>query len=344
MASSSPTVVLLLLLPLLSLAKLVRAQGNVSPDSSLTAGDSNSWRSPSEDFAFGFRKTENEGFLLAIWFDKIPEKTVIWWANGGKLSPQGSKVELTEKGLVLSDPSRINIWEVTMGRVSGASMLDTGNFVVRDGASSILWETFSQPTDTIVPTQVLDRDGVIVSRYSTTSYLDGRFALMMQGDGNLVLYNPPVADPTNAYWASQTTPTGYQLIFNQTGLIYLTGLSGNVLRTITNSTLSSGDFYHRAVLEHDGVFRQYVYPRNGGSGWSTNQSSSVPLDICTSVRRTIGGGVCGWNSYCILGDDHRPKCNCPPSFSYIDPLNEMKGCKPEFVPQSCEEGITVKLV
>ncbi|KAL6347802.1 hypothetical protein AAG906_026331 [Vitis piasezkii] len=46
---------------------------------SLLASDgSSSWKSPSGDFAFGFRPlADGSLFLLAIWFEKIPERTIV---------------------------------------------------------------------------------------------------------------------------------------------------------------------------------------------------------------------------------------------------------------------------
>lgn len=81
---------------------LVNAQtdNRVALGSSLLAsGNSSSWKSPSGDFAFGFRLLENQNlFLLAIWFNKIPDKTVVWCANGDSPAPKGSKLELTNDG------------------------------------------------------------------------------------------------------------------------------------------------------------------------------------------------------------------------------------------------------
>lgn len=349
MASSIPAVLLLLLLLLLlSLAKLPRtqAQSNITLGSSLTAEDgSSSWKSPSGDFAFGFQKVGSRTFLLAIWFENIPEKTVIWWANGVNLALQGSKVELTERGLNLSNPDGVKIWpQVEVSGVNNAYMLDTGNFVLVDKAGNELWETFRHPSDTILPTQVLDLETSIVSRNSATSYSSGRFTFRMQADGNLVMHTLPIIDSSNTYWATSTVGSGYQVIFNQTGEIYLTSRNGTIIRTITSETVSSRDFYQRAVIDHDGVFRQYVYPKNARSisgrvpGWSTI-SSPVPPNICTSMRVSIGAGACGLNSYCILRDDQRPRCECPHGYSYIDPSNEMDGCKRDFLPQSCDKGI-----
>ncbi|GAY43614.1 hypothetical protein CUMW_075860 [Citrus unshiu] len=65
------------LLPFLSAA-------NIPLGSALSSTSNNSsWISPSRDFAFGFRQLNNNSdlFLLAIWFNKIPERTIIWHAN-----------------------------------------------------------------------------------------------------------------------------------------------------------------------------------------------------------------------------------------------------------------------
>ncbi|KAI9116482.1 hypothetical protein K1719_012649 [Acacia pycnantha] len=72
-----------------------------------SSSSSSSWLSPSGEFAFGFRATNNDQnlYLLGIWYDKIPDKTIVWWANGDNPAPEGSKVELTTKGqFILSGP------------------------------------------------------------------------------------------------------------------------------------------------------------------------------------------------------------------------------------------------
>ncbi|KAF2309233.1 hypothetical protein GH714_001292 [Hevea brasiliensis] len=107
---------------------------NISLGSSLTAQiDDTHWASPSGDFAFGFQQIENDGYLLAIWFNKVPKRTIVWSANRNNLVQSGSEVQPTTDGqLVLNDQSGRQIWNANSvaAGVSYAAILDTGNFVL----------------------------------------------------------------------------------------------------------------------------------------------------------------------------------------------------------------------
>ncbi|CAK7339225.1 unnamed protein product [Dovyalis caffra] len=66
-----------------------QTSGNVSIGESLAAMDQNlPWLSPSNDFAFGFRQlSDNDDFfLLAMWYYKIPDRDIVWYANGDRKS------------------------------------------------------------------------------------------------------------------------------------------------------------------------------------------------------------------------------------------------------------------
>ena len=69
-------------------------------------------------------------------------------------------------------------------------------------------------------------------------------------------------------------------------------------------------------------------------GWST--LSFIPSNICLRIEGDTGSGACGFNSYCSLEDD-RKICQCPLGYTFIDPEDVMKGCKQNFVPQSCDK-------
>ncbi|KAK6925696.1 Bulb-type lectin domain [Dillenia turbinata] len=344
-AFALPRLVRLMLLLLLPCSCI--AQRNISLGSSITANASASiWVSSSGDFAFGFQEIGAKGFLLAVWFNKIPEKTIVWCANCENLVPGGSKVQLTVNGaLVLSDPNGRQIWtaESAGTNVSYAAMLDSGNFVLANQNSVNLWESFDHPTDTILPTQPFNLGSNLVARYSEINYTNGRFLFMLRDDGNLVLSttNYPQDSVNAPYWETNTAGSGYQLIFNQSGSIYLIAQNKTIVSNISSDTSSTRDFYHRAIVDFDGVFRHYVYPKSGGlssQGWKNAWTvlDYVPPNICMAAPEQVGSGPCGFNSYCQIGDDQRPTCLCPLGYSYLDPQDEMNGCRQDFESQNCE--------
>ncbi|KAI4368598.1 hypothetical protein MLD38_017140 [Melastoma candidum] len=165
----------------------------------------------------------------------------------------------------------------------------------------------------------------------------------MQEDGNLVLYNTAYqADSSNpAYWSSNTEGSGYELVFNESGQVYLTARNESIIDLIHFSGSSTDEFYQRVVLEHDGVFMQYVYPKSSNSGrpmnWTTAASKPIPDNICLVRSQNLGSGPCGFNTICTLGNDQRPTCNCPPQgYVWLDPEDHTKGCRQDFAPQSCD--------
>ncbi|CAL8998544.1 unnamed protein product [Prunus brigantina] len=70
---------------------------------------------------------------------------------------------------------------------------------------------------------------------------------------------------------------------------------------------------------------------------SRNISSGSSPNICSSITEDMGGGVCGFNSLCRLGDEGRPICECPHGYTFIDRNDVRKGCKQTFVPQNCDQ-------
>ncbi|KAI3444952.1 hypothetical protein Pfo_001617 [Paulownia fortunei] len=340
---------LFLLISVFSLLSNILAAGqsdcSINLDSVLSAGgNSPPWLSPSGEFAFGFRPllpsaSNNEDlFLLAIWFDKIPEQTIVWSKNDHPV-PEGSRIQLTNEGqLILYNSQGLEIWKAQTGneRSTCAAMLNSGNFVLINVDSSYIWESFNMPTDTILPGQRLSMNGNLTSRQSEKNYTDGRFQLRMQGDGNLVLYTIflPTEVVNGAYWASGTVRpnSGSQLVFDEAGYIYIEEGNQNIFN----------DFYYMARIDSDGVFRHYNHPRRNyiadvrscTSAWSIVQTT--PEDMCNAITTSLGSGACGYNSYCV-NSDGRPNCFCPEGYSPLDPLDMHRGCKPNFQLPSCQQ-------
>jgi serine/threonine protein kinase len=227
---------------------------------------------------------------------------------------------------------------------SYAAMLDTGNFVMYSSTGKPIWQSFDNPTDTMLPSQVLQLEKTFTSRLMATDYSPGRFILSVQGDGNLVFYTVALVSRNqySPYWASNTVGNGTRLVFNETGDIYFVLQNGSFLVTSSQLDVAS-DFYQRATLDYDGVFRQYVHPKTNsirakggwGDGWT--MVDLLPKNICSSDGSELGSGICGFNSYCTSNSNQTViDCECPPYYSFLDPNQKYKGCKPDFSPQSCQ--------
>ncbi|PRQ35336.1 putative protein kinase RLK-Pelle-SD-2b family [Rosa chinensis] len=275
--------------------------------------------------AFGFRKIGNAGFLLAICFANIHEKTIVWSANRNNPVQQGSKVEFSFDGkFTLTDirtDKRTNIADGQSTDTTGvayAAMLDTGNFVLAAQNSTYLWQSFDHPTDTILPTQTLNLNS----------------SLFAQLRRKIQVYS---RSPNFLYWSIETG-SGFQVIFNQSGSIYLTPQNGSTLHVVLEDPVSTQDVYQRATLDYDGVLRHYMHQKSTDSlsAWST--FTVIPPNICTAILEYTGGGACGFNSLCRHDEDAaHTNCSCPPSYILIDQDDERKGCTQNFVPQSCDK-------
>ncbi|XP_065865696.1 G-type lectin S-receptor-like serine/threonine-protein kinase LECRK4 [Euphorbia lathyris] len=322
----------------------------VTVGDSLTAGDvTEPWVSPSGDFAFGFQQLEKKDlYLLAIWYNKIPDRTIVWYANGDNPVPTRSKVELTsDRGIVLTSPESKEIWSssISTGEAAYGLMDDTGNFMVTSTTTKTLWQSFEDPRDTLLPGQTLERGGRILnSRLRETNFSLGNFQFCLIRDGNGVLNfnNLSTAFAYDAYYWTNTVDSnvsnaGFRIVFNESGYLYVLRAS-DIRELITpGRVVSATEYYHRVVLHFDGVLAQYSYPKNSNSSnvkWEV--IFGAPNNICNSLSE-IGAGPCGFNGVCNLIEDHRATCACPPRFSLLDPNDEYGGCKPDFHTQFCED-------
>ncbi|KAJ4724153.1 Receptor-like protein kinase [Melia azedarach] len=346
-----PFLLLLSSFLMLPFSTVAQSNGSISVGASLSATqNSSSWLSSSGDFAFGFQPLEdnNNLFLLSIWYAKIPGKTIVWYANGDKPAASGSKVQLTaDHGLVLTGPQGDEMWksEPIIGTVARGVFNDTGNFVLFSSNSDKSWESFKNPTDTILPSQTLERGLFLSSRRSETNFSKGRFRFQLKTGGNLVLttINLPTDQTNEPYYEtktgqeeSNTSGYGSQVLFNQSGYMYLLLENDQRFPLTTSVDSSSSNFYYRATINSDGVFTQYQYPKSSSrdEGWTAYWS--IPDNICKASFVSTGSGTCGFNSVCRLTSDRRPYCECPRGYSLMDPNDKYGSCKPNYT-QSCAD-------
>uniref|UniRef100_A0A2N9EQ58 non-specific serine/threonine protein kinase n=1 Tax=Fagus sylvatica TaxID=28930 RepID=A0A2N9EQ58_FAGSY len=310
MASAlAPFHCLLVLVITLLVPAIAQVYNNISVGSALFATDDNStWTSPSGDFAFGFRRLEQDQFLLAIWFAKIPDETIL-------------QVDRSCGG-----PKTVRIL-----KYQAPAMLNTGNFVITSTNSSIIWNSFNEPTNTMLPTQVLDFRSNLFSSMSKESYKGGKFQLRFTVKQQNISYsynlmlNQIDVYTKNPYGAYYTSPDVSELILDKSGYLQVKNSQGSISNLSTQ--VLRIDSYYRATLDFDGIFRLYAYPKNftGNQSWSAIWY--VPENICLDIFDTFGSGSCGYNNICSLGAYGKPECQCAPGFSLLDVNNKYSGCK-----------------
>ncbi|PQQ02064.1 G-type lectin S-receptor-like serine/threonine-protein kinase LECRK3 [Prunus yedoensis var. nudiflora] len=93
---------------------------------------------------------------------------------------KGFKVKLTADGQFRLNEAATGkqIWVADSAGtgVAYAAILDTRNFVLANLKSINLWESFDQPTDTILPTQTLNQEAIL---------FDIRKQITQEGDSSL---------------------------------------------------------------------------------------------------------------------------------------------------------------
>jgi hypothetical protein len=297
-------------------------------NSSIIAGSNATLLSLSGDFAFGFYALQSGLYLVGIWFERIPERTLVWSANRDLPVERGSSIQLTNAGqLVLAYVNGSNENIYNGAAASSGTMENDGNFVLRDESSKILWQSFDSPTDTLLPGKVLVQGQKLYSNAKGNSnYSTGDFKLEVQKDGNLVLSAYHFAD--TGYWTTQTFGGNVSLVFDHSASLYLNSSSNDVIKSITRNISSPvEDYYHRATVEDHGNFRQYIYHKRNGGGWKRVWSANNDPCFVTSI--------CGQNGMCNSPDDETMSCSCLPGYLPIDPSDVSKGCYLENVVNYC---------
>ncbi|KAM7497580.1 hypothetical protein LguiA_021994 [Lonicera macranthoides] len=365
-------------------SSLAQTNGTIPVGTFLTATKSSTpWLSPSADFAFGFQFLPQNGlFLLSIWYYNLHEKTIVWYANDGNLVPSATTLELNaQNGLVLTDPQGTQLWSsLISGTVDHGFINDTGNFVLVGTDSPSVWESFDYPTagpalgqgrqgdrpgpknkkghqiwpkigqdrlcptDTLLPTQTMEINGVLNSRKSDTNFSPGRFQFRLLEEGNAVLN--PKDEVRNfayeSYYSSNTNDSsnpsnsGRQLVFNQTGHMFIVRRNGQISYLSNRTTTLSLEYYYRATLNFDGVFEIYSRPKRSAAPRNWTATWTKPDNICLDICGRMGSGACGYNSVCQLNNNRRPICECPLGYSLADPNDKYGSCNPTFL-QSCDE-------
>ncbi|KAJ7958776.1 Receptor protein kinase [Quillaja saponaria] len=258
--------------------------------------------SNSSEFSFGFNPTEDVTLFLLVIKHMVSTK-VVWTANRGFPVSKSDKFVFGENGNVFLQKGGSVVWSVdASGKgVSALELQATGNLVLLGSDKTVIWQSFSHPTDTLLPNQEFVEGMRLISDPSSdnlTYFLEIKSGDMILSAG----FQTP-----QPYWSMEND--NRKTINKYGGVVRSATISANSWRlydeskkvllwqfifaenTVTNATWA-------AVLGNDGFISFNNLQSQGSSGASP---ARIPDNSCNRPE------PCG--AYYICSDDNR--CQCP---------------------------------
>ncbi|TKW35217.1 hypothetical protein SEVIR_2G358000v4 [Setaria viridis] len=323
-AGVRPPLAQLLLLPLLVtfFSSPASAADTIAANSSLADGET--LVSAGGVFELGFfTPASSTARFLGIWYMGIAPQTIVWVANrDAPITGATASLAINATGsLVIADSSGRVFWSSAPSNTSGtgapvAQLLDSGNFVLRDGGGAVLWQSFDHPSDTLLPGMKLGWDLTTgLDRHLTTwrspgdpSQGDYTFGIDIRGvPEGFIRYNGTAPVYRNGPWNGlqfsgepEMEPNNsnfrFEFVANASDVYYTFVVDG------------AAGVVSRFVLNQSSVQR-YVWPP-GGHAWSLYWS--LPRDQCDHYAQCGAFGVCDTAS-------GSPACGCVHGFTPASP-------------------------
>ncbi|XP_027331527.1 G-type lectin S-receptor-like serine/threonine-protein kinase SD2-5 [Abrus precatorius] len=278
------------------------------------------------EFGFGFVTTENDYtlFLLAIFH--MNSNKVVWVANRANPVSNSDKFVFDEKGNVFLQKGGRVVWSTdTSGKgVTLVELQDTGNLVLVGSDSRVIWQSFSHPTDTLLPMQ---------------DFIEG-MKLISEPDSNNLSYVLEIEHGNVILSAGLQTPQPYWSIQKDSP-----NKNGDVVVASATLSANSWKFYDKnksllwqfafaeesaanvtwiAILGSDGFITFSNLQSKGSIGASPKR---IPQDSCSTPQPCDPYSICSGQK----------KCSCP------SVLNSRPNCKPGLV-SPCDSKSTVELL
>ncbi|CDY62412.1 BnaCnng40250D [Brassica napus] len=304
---------------LLLSTSLTKGYAAITRASPLSLGQTLS--SPGGTYELGFFSPNNsQNQYLGIWFKKLTPRVIVWVANREKpVTNLVANLTISINGsLILLDSSQNVVWSTRTPSTSNkchAKLLDTGNLVIVDDVSgSILWQSFDNLGDTMLPQSSLmynratGEKRVLTSWKSTSDPSPGDFVIQIMQQVPPQVFTMRGSTPygRSGPWA-KTKFAGVPLMDESYASPF--SLSPDVENgTINFSYLQRNSEFSRVVITSEGSTKLFQY---NGTGWRLGyESPGNPCDLYSA---------CGPFGVCVTSNP--TKCNC------------IKG----FVPKSMEE-------
>ncbi|KAJ6758575.1 G-TYPE LECTIN S-RECEPTOR-LIKE SERINE/THREONINE-PROTEIN KINASE SD2-5 [Salix koriyanagi] len=264
--------------------------------------------SNNSDFAFGFSTTDDvTRFLLNI--VHLGSSKVIWSANRGSPVSNSDNFIFGEDGKVSLQKGEDVVWAADTGgkRVSAIEMLDSGNLVLLGNDTTVLWQSFSHPTNTLISNQDFVDGMKLVSDPNPNNLTH----ILEIKSGNMILYAG--FQTPQPYWSVQKES---RITINQGGgNVDVASLRENSWRFYDGNKVFLSQFIFSdsvdanatwiAVLGSDGFITFYNLDENGSAS-----QKKIPSDPCSRPEPCDAHFVCSGNNVCQCPSGLRSRSNC----------------------------------
>ncbi|KAK9279150.1 hypothetical protein L1049_012827 [Liquidambar formosana] len=274
-------------------------------------------------FAFGFTTTTQDVTLFLLVVIHMDSKTTVWTANRGSPIQNSDNFMFDESGNAFLESGASVVWSTnTTGKgVSAMELQDSGNLVLLGNDSRAIWQTFSNPTDTLLSNQDFVEGMKLVSNPSPNNL--SYFLEIKSGD--MILYAG--FQTPQAYWSMGKE--NRRTINQDGGVVSLASLNANSWRFYDSTKVLLWQFIFSdnsdsnatwvAVLGSDG-FITFNNLQNGGT--SVASPNKIPDNPCGTPEPCDAYYVCSGNT----------RCQCPSVLSsascktgIVSPCDPSKG-------------------
>jgi len=319
-------------------ARISHATPTLFPNQTIIDGQS--LVSANKIFELGFFSPKgSKNRYVGIWYHNIPGQTVVWVANRERpLLDSSGFITFDSRGnlIIILDSigsSIVLAFNTGMTSLTTATLLDSGNLVLRERTGQVMWQSFDYPTDTLLAGMKLGLDGkknrLLTSWTSPQDPSPGEFSIGLNPNGTKQFM---IWRRGKAYWTSGISDGHTFPRFSRTAISYLhdIGYLGNWSEGCYSYHLKDSSIISRGVMDYTGQEKRLVWLEGK---WVV--FAAQPARAACEIPY-----YCGANGLC--SNNTSPPCKClfgfePNKEEQWKLGNWIDGCKRE-LPLECENG------
>ncbi|XP_031392319.1 G-type lectin S-receptor-like serine/threonine-protein kinase At4g03230 [Punica granatum] len=248
---------------------------------------------------------------IGIWYYKVSPQTVVWVANrDNPFFDRGGVLRLEKDGnLVISSAfngsMRLTNLESKRSFNGTAQLLDSGNFVLSEvspnGSVRVLWQSFKNPTDTLLPGMLIGEDVKLTSWKGPDDPAPGNFTFQEDRDqqNQFIIWKKSYAYP---YWKTGVFGSSFPDDMPSFVSVLLSNLTMQMLSSkFPVPAMSTATSLHgiRLVISYDGEIQYFSHP-------GSLRSWFEPKDQCRVFN------ACG--NFASCNSENKCMCRCLPGF------------------------------